>query len=660
MPETPLLDGVTSPADLRRLSHHQLRQLTDELRAETIDAVSVTGGHLGAGLGVVELTVALHHLFDTPRDTLIWDVGHQAYPHKILTGRRDRIRTLRQGGGLSGFTKREESEFDPFGAAHTSTSISAGLGFAVARDLKGEDGHVVAVIGDGAMSAGMAYEAMNNAGALGKRLIVILNDNDMSIAPPVGALSAHLAKLLSGKTYLSLRDQGRQLTRRLGRGLDSKITRAVEHARGYLTGGTLFDQLGFYYVGPIDGHNLDHLVPVLRNVRDAPNGPILVHVVTQKGKGYAPAEATADKYHAVVKFDVASGVQEKTVSSAPAYTKVFSQALLREAARDERIVAITAAMPSGTGLDAFAKAHPSRFFDVGIAEQHAVTFAAGLACQGLKPVCAIYSTFLQRAYDQIVHDVALQKLPVRFAIDRAGLVGADGATHAGAFDTAYLGCLPGFVLMAAADEADLVHMVATACAHDEGPIALRYPRGEGLGVTLPETGTPLEIGRGRVLREGTRVAILSYGTRLGECLLAAQTLDGMGLSTTVADARFAKPLDRALIRRLARNHEALITVEEGSVGGFGSFVLHALADDGLFEAGLKIKTLTLPDRFQDQDTQARMYAAAGLDAAAIVAVATGLCRPSQAAWRAAQAGSAALRLVPAHPPAAGPLHEAST
>ncbi|OYX00373.1 MAG: 1-deoxy-D-xylulose-5-phosphate synthase [Bosea sp. 32-68-6] len=660
MPETPLLDGVTSPADLRRLSHHQLRQLADELRAETIDAVSVTGGHLGAGLGVVELTVALHHLFDTPRDTLIWDVGHQAYPHKILTGRRDRIRTLRQGGGLSGFTKREESEFDPFGAAHTSTSISAGLGFAVARDLKGEDGHVVAVIGDGAMSAGMAYEAMNNAGALGKRLIVILNDNDMSIAPPVGALSAHLAKLLSGKTYLSLRDQGRQLTRRLGRGLDSKITRAVEHARGYLTGGTLFDQLGFYYVGPIDGHNLDHLVPVLRNVRDAPNGPILVHVVTQKGKGYAPAEATADKYHAVVKFDVASGVQEKTVSSAPAYTKVFSQALLREAARDERIVAITAAMPSGTGLDAFAKAHPSRFFDVGIAEQHAVTFAAGLACQGLKPVCAIYSTFLQRAYDQIVHDVALQKLPVCFAIDRAGLVGADGATHAGAFDTAYLGCLPGFVLMAAADEADLVHMVATACAHEEGPIALRYPRGEGLGVALPETGSPLEIGRGRVLREGTRVAILSYGTRLGECLQAAETLDGMGLSTTVADARFAKPLDRALIRRLARNHEALITVEEGSVGGFGSFVLHALADDGLFEAGLKIKTLTLPDRFQDQDTQACMYAAAGLDAAAIVAVATGLCRPSQATWRAAQAGSAALRLVPAHPPAAGPLHEAST
>jgi 1-deoxy-D-xylulose-5-phosphate synthase len=652
MPRTPLLDGIASPADLRRLSTPQLKQLADELRAETIDAVSVTGGHLGAGLGVVELTVALHHLFDTPRDTLIWDVGHQAYPHKILTGRRDRIRTLRQGGGLSGFTKREESEYDPFGAAHTSTSISAGLGFAVARDLKGEDGHVVAVIGDGAMSAGMAYEAMNNAGALGKRLIVILNDNDMSIAPPVGALSAHLAKLLSGKTYLSLRDHGRQLTRRLGRGIDSKITRAVEHARGYLTGGTLFDQLGFYYVGPIDGHNLDHLIPVLRNVRDAPNGPILVHVVTQKGKGYAPAEATADKYHAVVKFDVATGQQEKAPAAAPSYTKVFSQSLLREAARDDRIVAITAAMPSGTGLDAFAKAYPPRFFDVGIAEQHAVTFAAGLACEGLKPVCAIYSTFLQRAYDQIVHDVALQKLPVRFAIDRAGLVGADGATHAGAFDTAYLGCLPGFVLMAAADEADLVHMVATACAHDEGPIALRYPRGDGVGLALPDVGVPLEVGRGRVLREGTRVAILSYGTRLGECLAAAERLDAMGLSTTVADARFAKPLDRALIRRLAQHHEALITVEEGSVGGFGSFVLHALADDGLFEAGLKIKTLTLPDRFQDQDTQARLYAQAGLDAEAIVAVATGLCRP--ATRRSSVAGSGALRLVPA------PLHEAST
>jgi len=658
MPTTPLLDGIASPADLRRLSPFQLKQLADELRAETIDAVSVTGGHLGAGLGVVELTVALHHLFDTPRDTLIWDVGHQAYPHKILTGRRDRIRTLRQGGGLSGFTKREESEYDPFGAAHTSTSISAGLGFAVARDLKGADGHVVAVIGDGAMSAGMAYEAMNNAGALGKRLIVILNDNDMSIAPPVGALSAHLAKLLSGKTYLSLRDHGRQLTRRLGRGLDSKITRAVEHARGYLTGGTLFDQLGFYYVGPIDGHNLDHLIPVLRNVRDAPNGPILVHVVTQKGKGYAPAEATADKYHAVVKFDVATGQQEKAPAAAPSYTKVFSQALLREAARDDRIVAITAAMPSGTGLDAFAKAHPSRFFDVGIAEQHAVTFAAGLACEGLKPVCAIYSTFLQRAYDQIVHDVALQKLPVRFAIDRAGLVGADGATHAGAFDTAYLGCLPGFVLMAAADEADLVHMVATACAHDEGPIALRYPRGDGLGVPLPETGVPLEIGRGRVLREGTRIAILSYGTRLGECLAAAERLDAMGVSATVADARFAKPLDRALIRRLAQHHEALITVEEGSVGGFGSFVLQALADDGLFEAGLKIKTLTLPDRFQDQDTQARLYAQAGLDADAIVAVATGLCRP--AARRSAMAAAAGLRLVPGHASGTVPLHEAST
>jgi 1-deoxy-D-xylulose-5-phosphate synthase len=660
MPDTPLLDTVTLPADMRDLTLPQLKQLADELRAETIDAVSVTGGHLGAGLGVVELTVALHHLFDTPRDTLIWDVGHQAYPHKILTGRRDRIRTLRQGGGLSGFTKRSESEYDPFGAAHTSTSISSALGFAVARDLKGESGHVVAVIGDGAMSAGMAYEAMNNAGALGSRLIVILNDNDMSIAPPVGALSAHLAKLLSGKAYLSLRDHGRQITRKLGKKLDSTITRAVEHARGYLTGGTLFDQLGFYYVGPVDGHNLDHLLPVLRNVRDAGNGPILVHVVTQKGKGYAPAEATADKYHAVVKFNVATGAQEKPVAAAPSYTKVFAQALVKEAARDESIIAITAAMPSGTGLDLFAKAHPSRFFDVGIAEQHGVTFAAGLACQGLKPFCAIYSTFLQRAYDQIVHDVALQKLPVRFALDRAGLVGADGATHAGAFDTAYLGCLPGFVLMAAGDEADLVHMVATARAHDEGPIALRYPRGDGVGVALPEFGSALEIGRGRVLKEGTRVALLSYGTRLAECLTAAGTLDVMGLSTTVADARFAKPLDRALIRRLARNHEALITVEEGSVGGFGSFVLHALADDGLFEAGLKIKTLALPDRFQDHDTQPRMYAEAGLDAEAIVAAATGLCRPSQAALRHATLGSGSLRLVPTHPQGASPLHEAST
>jgi 1-deoxy-D-xylulose-5-phosphate synthase len=658
MPETPILDTVAVPAHMRHLSVPQLKQLADELRAETIAAVSHTGGHLGAGLGVVELTVALHHLFDTPRDTLIWDVGHQAYPHKILTGRRDRIRTLRQGGGLSGFTKRAESEYDPFGAAHTSTSISAALGFAVARDFKGESGHVVAVIGDGAMSAGMAYEAMNNAGALGKRLIVILNDNDMSIAPPVGALSAHLAKLLSGKTYLSLRDHGRQFTKRFGRKIDSTITRAVEHARGYLTGGTLFDQLGFYYVGPVDGHNLDHLLPILRNVRDAGEGPILVHVVTQKGKGYAPAEATADKYHAVVKFDVETGAQQKAASNAPSYTKVFAQSLIREAHSDDRIVAITAAMPSGTGLDLFAKAHPSRFFDVGIAEQHGVTFAAGLACQGFKPFCTIYSTFLQRAYDQIAHDVALQKLPVRFAIDRAGLVGADGPTHAGAFDTAYLGCLPGFVLMAAGDEAELVHMVATARAHDEGPLALRYPRGDGMGVEMPEFGVPLEIGRGRVLREGTRVALLSYGTRLAECLKAAEMLDGLGLSTTVADARFAKPLDRALIKRLARHHEALITVEEGSIGGFGSFVLHALADDGLFENGLKVKTLTLPDRFQDHDTQAAMYADAGLDADSIAATAMSLCRPSQAALRSA--GAPALRLLPGHPAGPAPLHGAAT
>jgi 1-deoxy-D-xylulose-5-phosphate synthase len=658
MLETPLLDTVSVPADMRRFRPEQLKQLADELRAEMIDAVSVTGGHLGAGLGVVELTVALHHLFDTPRDTLIWDVGHQAYPHKILTGRRDRIRTLRQGGGLSGFTKREESEYDPFGAAHTSTSISSALGFAVARDLDGKDGHVVAVIGDGAMSAGMAYEAMNNAGALGKRLIVILNDNDMSIAPPVGALSAHLAKLLSGKTYLSLRDHGRQMTKKLGKRIDKTVTRAIEHARGYLTGGTLFDQLGFYYVGPVDGHNLDHLLPVLRNVRDAANGPILVHVVTQKGKGYAPAEASADKYHGVVKFNVLTGAQEKAPSNAPSYTKVFANALVKEATADDRIVAITAAMPSGTGLDLFARTHPSRFFDVGIAEQHGVTFAAGLACQGFKPFCAIYSTFLQRAYDQIVHDVALQKLPVRFGLDRAGLVGADGPTHAGAFDTAYLGCLPGFVLMAAGDEAELVHMVATARAHDEGPIAFRYPRGDGVGVEMPEMGVPLEIGRGRIVKEGTRVALLSYGTRLAECLRAAEALDACGLSTTVADARFAKPLDRALVRRLARHHEVLITVEEGSVGGFGSFVLHALADDGLFENGLKVKTLHLPDLFQDHDTQARMYAQAGLDADAIAATAISLCRPGGAVLRAA--GASGLRLLPSHHAGTAALHGAST
>jgi 1-deoxy-D-xylulose-5-phosphate synthase len=616
---TPLLDRILTPEDLRRVPESELVKVAEELRAETIDAVSITGGHLGAGLGVVELTVALHYVFDTPRDRLIWDVGHQAYPHKILTGRRDRIRTLRKAGGLSGFTKRGESEYDPFGAAHSSTSISAGLGMAVARDLGGQSNNVVAVIGDGAMSAGMAYEAMNNAGAMHSRLIVILNDNDMSIAPPVGAMSAYLSRLLSGRSYLSLRDIGKQLTKRLPKSLDRAITRAVEHARGYMTGGTLFEELGFYYVGPIDGHNLDHLLPLLKNVRDAGIGPILVHVVTQKGKGYAPAENSADKYHGVVSFDVVTGAQTKAKANAPGYTKVFAESLAKEARRDDRIVAITAAMPSGTGLDAFAKEFPARTFDVGIAEQHAVTFAAGLATEGYKPFCAIYSTFLQRAYDQVVHDVAIQKLPVRFALDRAGLVGADGPTHAGAFDVTYLGCLPDMVVMAAADEAELVHMVATAAAYDDGPIAFRYPRGEGVGVEMPEQGVPLPIGKGRVLREGDRVAILSLGTRLAEALAAAEELQARGLSTTVADARFAKPLDEELVLRLAREHEVLITVEEGSVGGFGSHVLQLLAERGVLDNGLKIRPMVLPDRFLDHDTPERMYAAAGLDAAAIVA-----------------------------------------
>ena len=616
---TPLLDRIRTPDDLRRIPEADLQQLADELRAETIDAVSVTGGHLGAGLGVIELTVALHHVFDTPRDRLVWDVGHQAYPHKILTGRRDRIRTLRQGGGLSGFTRRAESEYDPFGAAHSSTSISAALGMAVARDLEGRPNNVVAVIGDGAMSAGMAYEAMNNAGAMHSRLIVVLNDNDMSIAPPVGAMSAYLSRLLSGRSYLSLRDIGKQLTKRLPKSLDRAITRAVEHARGYMTGGTLFEELGFYYVGPIDGHNLDHLLPVLKNVRDAGIGPILVHVVTQKGKGYAPAESSADKYHGVVTFDVVTGAQAKPKPEGPAFTKVFAESLVKEARRDERIVAITAAMPSGTGLDLFAKEFPARTFDVGIAEQHAVTFAAGLATEGYKPFCAIYSTFLQRAYDQVVHDVAIQKLPVRFALDRAGLVGADGPTHAGSFDLAYLGCLPGMVLMAAADEVELVHMVATAAGHDEGPIAFRYPRGEGLGLALPDRGVPLPIGRGRILREGERVAILSLGTRLREALNAADELQARGLSTTVADARFAKPLDEDLVLRLAREHEVLITIEEGAVGGFGSFVLQLLAERGVLDRGLKIRPMTLPDRFIEHDKPERMYAAAALDSTAIVA-----------------------------------------
>ncbi len=616
---TPLLDTLQTPADLRKLRDPQLRQVADELRQETISAVAVTGGHLGAGLGVVELTVALHAVFNTPEDRLIWDVGHQAYPHKILTGRRDRIRTLRQGGGLSGFTKRAESEYDPFGAAHSSTSISAGLGMAVARDLSGAKNNVVAIIGDGAMSAGMAYEAMNNAGAMDSRLIVILNDNEMSIAPPVGAMSAYLARLISGRTYLSLREIGKQIGNRLPKFVKTQAARAEEYARGMVTGGTLFEELGFYYVGPIDGHNLDHLLPVLRNVRDADMGPILVHVVTQKGKGYAPAEASDDKYHGVVKFDVVTGRQSKAKANAPSYTKVFGESLVKEAEKDDRIVAITAAMPSGTGIDIFSKTFPKRTFDVGIAEQHAVTFAAGLATDGYKPFVAIYSTFLQRAYDQIVHDVAIQRLPVRFALDRAGLVGADGPTHAGSFDIAYLGCLPDFVLMAAADEADLMHMVATAAAIDDRPSALRYPRGDGVGVDLPEIGKPLEIGKGRVLREGNSVALFSYGTRLAECMKAAESLAAHGLTTTVADARFAKPLDVDLLSRLAKNHEVLITVEEGSMGGFGAYVLQALAEHGALDSGLKVRTMVLPDVFIDQDAPAAMYARAGLDANGIIA-----------------------------------------
>jgi 1-deoxy-D-xylulose-5-phosphate synthase len=617
--KTPLLDRIRVPQDLRQLTPEQLPQLAAELRHETIDAVAKTGGHLGAGLGVIELTVALHYVFDTPTDRLIWDVGHQAYPHKILTGRRDRIRTLRQGGGLSGFTKRAESEYDPFGAAHSSTSISAGLGMAVARDLEGKHHNVISVIGDGAMSAGMAYEAMNNAGARNERLIVILNDNDMSIAPPVGAMSAYLSRLLSGRTYLKLRDVGKQLTAHLPKRLDEFITRGVEHARAFWTGGTLFEELGFFYVGPIDGHNLDHLLPVLRNVRDAETGPILIHVVTQKGKGYAPAETSADKYHGVVKFDVATGTQAKSKSGAPQYTKVFAESLIKEARKDEKIVAVTAAMPAGTGLDLFAKEFPTRCFDVGIAEQHAVTFCGGLAAEGFKPFATIYSTFLQRAYDQVVHDIAVQQLPVRFAIDRAGLVGADGPTHAGSFDIAYLGCLPGFVLMAAADEAELVHMVATAAAIDDRPSALRYPRGEGLGVAMPAQGIPLEIGKGRIVRQGHKVALLSFGARLGECLKAAEELATLGLSATIADARFAKPLDVDLILRLAREHEVLVTIEEGAIGGFGSYVLQTLADHGALDRGLKVRTMVLPDIFLDQDSPAAMYAKAGLDAKGIVA-----------------------------------------
>ena len=614
------LERLRTPADLRQLDASDLHEVADELRSETINAVAVTGGHLGASLGVIELTVALHYVFDTPHDKLIWDVGHQAYPHKILTGRRDRIRTLRQSGGLSGFTKRAESEYDPFGAAHSSTSISAGLGMATARDLAGDDFNVIAVIGDGAISAGMAYEAMNNAGAQGRRLIVILNDNEMSIAPPVGAMSNYLARLMSSPTFMSLRDIGKQVAEHLPGFIKERAAKAEELARGFVTGGTLFEELGFYYVGIVDGHDLDQLVPVLENVRDAHAGPILVHIRTQKGKGYAPAESSADKYHGVVKFDVATGKQKKAAAGAPSYTKVFGEYLVKEAQHDDRIVAVTAAMPGGTGVDIFAKAFPERAFDVGIAEQHAVTFAAGLATEGFKPFCAIYSTFLQRAYDQVVHDVAIQKLPVRFALDRAGLVGADGPTHAGSFDLAYLGCLPGFVIMAAADEVELANMVATAAAIDDRPSAFRYPRGEGIGLPLPDRGSPLEIGRGRIIREGSTVALLSLGGRLQECLRAADMLTAQGISTTVADARFAKPLDSAMISSLASNHELLITIEEGAIGGFGSHVLQFLAGTGALEqAGFKVRSMVLPDVFIDHDSPAAMYAKAGLDADGIVA-----------------------------------------
>ncbi|WP_296581130.1 1-deoxy-D-xylulose-5-phosphate synthase [Xanthobacter sp.] len=639
--KTPLLDTIREPADVRRLPQEKLAQLAAELRAETIDAVSVTGGHLGAGLGVVELTVALHHVFNTPHDRLIWDVGHQCYPHKILTGRRERIRTLRTGGGLSGFTNRAESEYDPFGAGHSSTSISAGLGMAVARDLGGGERNVVAVIGDGAMSAGMAYEAMNNAGAMDSRLIVILNDNDMSIAPPTGAMSAYLARLISGQTYRSLREIGKQIAGHLPKFVERGAQRAEEFARGFWTGGTLFEELGFYYVGPIDGHNLDHLLPVLKNVRDAKTGPILVHVVTQKGKGYGPAEQSADKYHGVVKFDVVTGAQVKAKSNAPSYTRVFAESLISEARRDPKIVAITAAMPSGTGIDLFGQAYPDRTFDVGIAEQHAVTFAGGLAAEGFKPFCALYSTFLQRAYDQVIHDVALQGLPVRFIVDRAGLVGADGATHAGAYDLAYLGCLPGMVLMSPADEAELMHMIATAVAYDDGPSAVRFPRGEGVGVERPDRAEALPIGKGRMVRgtgEGD-VAILSLGTRLAAALEAAERLEAAGFAVTVADARFAKPIDRDLALKLASGHSALVTVEEGSIGGFGSQVLQFLTDEGVLDRGtVKARSMVLPDIYIDHDTQARQLAEAGLDANAIVAKVEGLLGKAKAGRELSRAG----------------------
>ncbi|MGX7896278.1 1-deoxy-D-xylulose-5-phosphate synthase [Tsuneonella sp. HG222] len=636
-PETPLLDTVDSPADLRKLDKSQLRQLSDELRTEMIDTVGSTGGHLGSGLGVVELTVAIHYVFDTPADRLVWDVGHQAYPHKIVTGRRNRIRTLRQGGGLSGFTKRSESEYDPFGAAHSSTSISAALGFAVANKLSGKPGKGIAVIGDGAMSAGMAYEAMNNAEQAGNRLVVILNDNDMSIAPPVGGLSAYLARMVSSSEYLGLRSLASKIARKFSRRVHHGLEKAEEYARGMATGGTLFEELGFYYVGPIDGHNLDHLIPVLENVRDSEQGPILVHVVTKKGKGYAPAENSADKYHGVVKFDVITGEQKKSSGGPPAYQNVFGETLATLAETDERICAITAAMPSGTGVDKFAQAHPARAFDVGIAEQHAVTFAAGLAAQGMRPFCAIYSTFLQRAFDQVVHDVAIQNLPVRFAIDRAGLVGADGATHAGSFDVTYLATLPNFVVMAAADEAELAHMTYTAAEYDAGPIAFRYPRGSGTGVAMPATLEKLEIGKGRVVREGNKVAILSLGTRLAEALKAADQLEAKGLSTTVADLRFAKPLDSALIRRLMTTHEVVVTVEEAAIGGLGAHVLTLASDEGLLDAGLKIRTMRLPDTFQDHDDPTKQYDEAGLNAPHIVETVLSALRHNSAGIEEARA-----------------------
>jgi len=621
-PQTPLLDQINSPSDLKKFKPDQLQQIADELRAETIDAVSVTGGHLGAGLGVVELTVALHYLFDTPDDKIVWDVGHQVYPHKILTGRRDRIRTLRQGGGLSGFTKRTESEYDPFGAAHASTSISAALGFAVGSDLQETGNRAIAVIGDGAMTGGMAYEALNNAGAMDNKLIVILNDNDMSIAPPVGALSAYLSRLISSKSYRSLRDIGLHMSEKFPRPMKKAAKRAEEYARGMLTGGTLFEELGFYYVGPIDGHNMEHLIPVLKNVRDdKAEGPVLIHVVTQKGKGYDPAEQSADKYHGVGKFNVVTGALDKGKANAPSYTKVYAESLIREARDDDKIVAITAAMPSGTGIDLFEKEFPDRTFDVGLAEQHAVTFAAGLAADGMKPFATIYSTFLQRAFDQIVHDVALQNLPVRFAMDRAGYVGADGQTHCGAYDIAYLACLPNMIVMAPSDEAELVHMVATAADIDQAPCAFRYPRGEGVGVDMPERGEILPIGKGRILREGTKIALLSYGTRLQDCLDAAEELTAHGLSTTVADARFAKPLDEDLVKRLAAEHEVLVTIEEGSVGGFGSQVAQFLAMDGVFDAGLKFRPMVMPDVFLDQDSPRRQIEIAGLANTDIVATA---------------------------------------